>query len=49
MKVVAQISITVEQKKWLQNKADKENKSMSLLIREMIENSRGDENGQRMD
>lgn len=36
MKVVAQLSITVEQKKWLEKKSKKENKSMSLLIRNMI-------------
>ena len=47
MKVVAQLSITVEQKKWLEQKAKEENKSMSLIVREMIKEKRGDHSGRR--
>lgn len=45
MKVVAQLSITVKQKKWLENKAKEKNKSMSLIIRELINEKAGDEIG----
>lgn len=45
MKVVAQLSITVEQKKWLQKKAQKENKSMSLIVRELIDEEKSDNDG----
>ena len=36
MKVVAQLSIELEQRRWLENKAEEEDRSMAEVVRTLI-------------